>query len=94
MDRLAPVQLLAVDDLEHAVLREERDHLVEAARIGEVRVPRYQLPNLLARGQLPDVHGCRPPQGAPSAASTASEVVTVASRGMMLSIEKRCHSSG
>ena len=32
--------------------------------------------------------------GAPNARSTASALVTVASSGMMLSIEKRCHSSG
>ena len=55
-----------------------------------VRVARDQIADGHPRCQLARVHHVL----RANAASTASDVVTVASSGMMFSIEKRCHSSG
>ncbi len=90
-DRVPAAQRLAIVDAQRAVVGEERHQLVEPPSVRAQRIARHEIPDRFARRQLLGRHDVTPP---PRAASTASEDVTVASSGMMLSIEKRCHASG
>src|SRR5262249_55845528 len=56
-DRVASFRYFAVVDLEHAIRREQRREVVEAAGVSRERISGDGLANRFPRGQLPQLHG-------------------------------------